>query len=354
MPLDCSPLKTGKVASATNGIPNIGIDADMSAREAFAPLVNDCLQQIRGNQKKIAHSEQERDGVHHLRVGLRRLQVLVGLYRRTMDDEFARQLLEGLDQLRRICGPARDWDVFLFRTLRELGNPLPGDPTVRVISRTADELRKEHYLALRTALNKREYMELLLRLDVALADESWCKAPFGDRILDKPVKQFASAVLRKKYQKLCAVDGECTDLSAEQLHRLRIVGKKLRYTAEFFRGLYPKKRATKFIQTLVDLQDWLGSLNDAAMSCQLSRLLEERIRIRDNEFMARSATDLIAGWQAVHTKRRIAEFTSIWRKLHSSPCFWSKDGKSTWLAMTRALDARDIPRTEYHLRQQRV
>jgi CHAD domain-containing protein len=342
MPLDCSPLKTGKVASSPIGIPHIGIDADMSAREAFAPLVNDCLRQIRGNQKKIAHSEQERDGVHHLRVGLRRLQVLVGLYRRNMDGEFARQLLEGLDQLRRICGPARDWDVFLFRTLRELGNPLSGDPTVRVILRTADELRLERYLALRTALNNREYEESLLRLAIALADESWCKTSFGDGVLDGPVEQFASAVLRKKYQKLCAIDGECTDLSAEQLHRLRIVGKKLRYTAEFFRGLYPKKRTTKFIDTLVDLQDWLGSFNDAAVSCQLSRLLEERIRVRENEYMARFATDLIAGWQAAHTKRRTAEFASIWRKLHSSPCFWSKDGKSTWQPMMRALDMRGI------------
>ena len=49
-------------------------------------------------------------------------------------------------------------------------------------------------------------------------------------------------------------------------HRARIAAKKLRYGAEFFAGLYHKKKARrrqeKFGDALSDLQDHLGALND--------------------------------------------------------------------------------------------
>jgi triphosphatase len=49
-------------------------------------------------------------------------------------------------------------------------------------------------------------------------------------------------------------------------HRVRISGKKLRYAAEFFAGLYPGKKAGRrreaLLDALEDLQTHLGHLND--------------------------------------------------------------------------------------------
>jgi len=85
----------------------------------------------------------------------------------------------------------------------------------------------------------------------------------------RTVAEFASSVLGKRYKEAARDRCKRADLPEQDLHRLRIAGKKLRYTAEFFRSLYAKKPAAKFIEALSDVQDHLGSLNDAMVSQQL-------------------------------------------------------------------------------------
>jgi CHAD domain-containing protein len=56
------------------------------------------------------------------------------------------------------------------------------------------------------------------------------------------------------------------ELSARARHKLRIKVKNLRYTIEFFAGLFPghrnAKRREAALSSLKSLQDTLGSLND--------------------------------------------------------------------------------------------
>ncbi|MGH8772251.1 MAG: CHAD domain-containing protein, partial [Burkholderiales bacterium] len=59
------------------------------------------------------------------------------------------------------------------------------------------------------------------------------------------------------------------ELDSAGRHRLRIAVKKLRYAAEFFASLFAKKRAQKYIASLMALQDVLGTLNDAAVAGRL-------------------------------------------------------------------------------------
>jgi len=58
----------------------------------------------------------------------------------------------------------------------------------------------------------------------------------------------------------------------EELHRLRIDGKKRRYLLEFFASLYDAKAIGRLVKELKQLQDILGGFND--MTVQQARLLE--------------------------------------------------------------------------------
>jgi len=58
----------------------------------------------------------------------------------------------------------------------------------------------------------------------------------------------------------------------EDLHRLRIDGKKLRYLLEFFRSLYEETEIEPLVEQLKLLQDILGGINDVRV--QQRRLLE--------------------------------------------------------------------------------
>ena len=49
-------------------------------------------------------------------------------------------------------------------------------------------------------------------------------------------------------------------LPEADLHRLRLMAKKQRYIADFFRGVLPRKATGRYIAALGQIQDVLGSL----------------------------------------------------------------------------------------------
>ena len=55
----------------------------------------------------------------------------------------------------------------------------------------------------------------------------------------------------------------------EELHRLRIQGKKLRYSLEFFSSLYPEREQKKLVKQLKVLQNNLGDFNDLTVQQEM-------------------------------------------------------------------------------------
>src|SRR5215475_2343470 len=304
---------------------SIALNHDMTGRIAFVVIAQACLQQIRANEA-CARLGQDSEGVHQLRVGLRRLRALIGAYRNSMAVEFGNYLARELDWLQTQFGSARDWDVFIAESLQRLRMRLPADPAVSAMLRAAAALREEGYGIMRAALDDPRYTDLLLRLELALTDGSW-GAPLetGGALLDHPVTEFARTILDKRYKRLRKIGGKRADLPEEELHQLRIAGKKVRYVADFFRGLYPKKPTSKFIAALAKVQDQLGSLNDAIVSRQLLLALEGRIANTNDIEAARHASGLVLGWQAARIDRDLAGFQTTWRKLRDRPPFWGED-----------------------------
>jgi len=76
--------------------------------------------------------------------------------------------------------------------------------------------------------------------------------------------------------------------TARKLHSIRLASKKLRYTLELFRPLYPAGLDER-LNELKKLQDWLGAANDAAASLELlgRATLREHPELR--EFLERRA-----------------------------------------------------------------
>lgn len=303
----------------------VSLGHEMTARAAFTATARACIRQIRANEA-CARLGEDTEGVHQFRVGLRRLRALVGAYNKAMAPDFSSYLAKELDWLQTQFGAARDWDVFIFESLQRLRMRLPADPAVSAMLRAAASLRDEGYGIMRSALDHPRYAELLLRLDLALTDGSWgAPAEAGGDVLDRSIAELARMVLDKRYRRFRKIGGKRADLPEEELHRLRIAGKKLRYVADFFRSLYPKKPTSKFIGALAEVQDQLGSLNDAIVSRQLLLALEGRVANTNDIEAARHASGLVLGWQAARIDRDLAGFQTTWRKLRDRPPFWGDD-----------------------------
>jgi CHAD domain-containing protein len=111
--------------------------------------------------------------------------------------------------------------------------------------------------------------------------------------------------------------GDVPHAPAAERHRVRIDAKKLRYAAEFFAALYPPKRVRRYVDTLEDLQDILGALNDAAVA---DRLLEEAAA--GPEPIAPRVEGLVRGWMAATAGHELARYRRAWREFEAAKGFW--------------------------------
>ncbi len=68
--------------------------------------------------------------------------------------------------------------------------------------------------------------------------------------------------------------------SEDELHALRKSLKTLRYSTDFVGGLYDRKWVKTYMQDCKELQEGLGSLNDAAVAEELARRLGESDPVR--------------------------------------------------------------------------
>jgi CHAD domain-containing protein len=158
------------------------------------------------------------------------------------------------------------------------------------------------------------WQRLWLEFGRLLAEGAWMQE---QPALALPVGEFSASLLQQRAATLRKRGRHLQELDAAARHRLRIAAKKLRYAAEFFAALYPKRRVRPYVQSLAAVQDVLGALNDAAT---LLRLLEEALagaRAPD----ARVA-GMIQGWSAASTHLQLDALCRAWDHWRRQKPFW--------------------------------
>ena len=207
------------------------------------------------------------EGVHQLRVALRRLRSVLKAFRGAARGAALDGLDEGLKGLARRLGPARDWDVFLAGLAAEAAAALGGeDRRLLALNRAAEAKRDAAYHALRRELDGPNFRRLVLDGVSLLLRRPWRAEPDAEPdVLDAPLPEFAAPLLDKRWRKLREGGDGIAERSFEALHELRLEAKRLRYAAELFAPLWGGKAARRFLKRLSALQEALGTVNDAAV-----------------------------------------------------------------------------------------
>jgi triphosphatase len=330
---ECLPVTMGSATKAARGYALLsgsppapakasaaGLAATMTARDAFAAAARSCLSQIRANEAP-ARLGSDPEGIHQLRVGLRRFRALATAYRDTLADEPHEYLSRELRWLQQELNPARDWDVFIATTLMPIAERVPA---VRAGLDAAGELQALARTRARATLDSPRYTSLMLRCYSWLATGGWAAAEA--LVLDRPVGDFASAILQRRHRRLRKFGGKRAELSETELHRLRLMAKKQRYVGEFFRELYPRKATSKYIAALAAIQEVLGSLNDALVSRHLVQELERFLANAPavGPTAAARGAGVILGWQAAKIATDIGKVAGIWKDFLGRKVYWPR------------------------------
>ncbi len=209
-------------------------------------------------------------------------------------------------------GPARDWDVFLLDTVEPLIARLPDVASLRKLKKAAQAQQAAGYEQAWAALRSRRFAASVLWL------ERWLLEVGAETGKTEPLPAFAARLLNSRRKKARKKAGEnVTALPEATLHELRIELKKLRYTAQLFKSLYPNSKTDPFLQRLSAMQDCLGGLNDAAVQQGLLNRLEDAGTPADRRTQA-----ILAGWHAAHTEAGLAHLAQLWAEFAETKPFW--------------------------------
>jgi inorganic triphosphatase YgiF len=294
--------------------------ADLSTREAFKTVGRACLKQIVGNAPALNTGNPE--GVHQMRVGLRRLRAAMSLFAGLLRDPQTKAVKTELKWLAGQLGPARELEVLIDRVIAPIRGRHAHRNGVVSLSQELDERREAALTRAQTAVQSARFRALTLEVAAWLEAGQWT-SPRDDLVRDRgdlPVAVTAAEQFTQRWRKVRKKGKTLAQLDARSRHKLRIQTKKLRYAAEFFSSLFTGKRRERFQSELERLQDGLGDLNDIAV--HENRIAMMSICRRRSSPNRAFAAGLLTGREDSRVAAAMATATAAYANLTKIKPFW--------------------------------
>jgi triphosphatase len=306
-------LLSGYAVQPVKGVAPVFARTD-TLTDVLKTLIWSCLQYFQGNLSGAMGSDDD-EYLHQMRVALRRLRVVLRMAEKVRADEQLAGLYKDVSDLCVALGRIREWDVFIAGTLQPMRARMAGHAGLQALLAASERQRAACYAELRGAAQAREMQRLLLRFSIWMNGDYWKQQ--SETVL--LAQDFATRRLRKLAKRFAHSGQQLDTADAAQLHALRILAKKLRYSAEFFASFYGKQKAESFLAALSEVQDVLGLINDIAMA---HRLLDELAE--HQEAVVLEAVTLSRGWIAHDLSRQLDVLRKTIQRFNKQDAFWEK------------------------------
>ena len=302
----------------------VDLAAGTSTRDGFKAIGRACLKQVVGNEPALIRGDPE--GVHQMRVGLRRLRAAMSLFADLLRDPQTAAIKTELKWLAGELAPARELEVLMSRVVTPVRRQHARWDGIPSLTQELSEKREAALVQAQNAVRSERFRTLTLETAAWLEIGQWTK-PQDDLVRDRgdiAVELFAAEQLTRRWRKIRKKGKALARLDARSRHKLRIRAKKLRYAAEFFAGLFAGKRSSKrrekFLPALERLQDGLGDLNDIAVHEDLMTAMGARRRrgSRKRAF----AAGLLTGREDARRDAAMAAAIQAYAELAKVKPFW--------------------------------
>ena len=210
-----------------------------------------------------AQAGREPEALHDMRVAVRRIRVILLVFGQHLDGKEAQAVARELRSLGRTLGAVRDLDVLIGETRTSLGTHKSEDARGGLLTTLRLAGDRERALMLARLQNGKH---TLLKRRIRLLASRPAKSPRAGNRHPVLVRDIAAEALRDRLAKVWGrLEQASKKPTPRQLHRLRIAGKRLRYTMEFLRGALGAD-TDDALRELRRAQDLLGRLQDAEMA----------------------------------------------------------------------------------------
>jgi inorganic triphosphatase YgiF len=271
-------LLTAEKAAPVKAMP-VAFAPESNVQRAFQIIAKACLHQLIANQSLMLAGDAE--ALHQMRVALRRLRAVISLFSDMLTDPQTEALENEFKWITGELGPAREFEVLLKHLARSVVDRKRDEPGTALVSRELRHKCKDALARARRAVESVRFRDLALDTAAWIETGDWTRNPndAADMLRQRPFVAVAAEQLRRQWKKILK-RGKCLDtLVPQRRHKLRIQAKKLRYAAEFFAPAFARNKSRQrrqdFVESLQQLQDALGELNDIAVNEKLLKQLRD-------------------------------------------------------------------------------
>jgi inorganic triphosphatase YgiF len=249
-------LARGETGTVAHAAP-IKLRKSMTVAEAFQIIARSAISHFSANA--VAVRSRDPEGIHQMRVGLRRLRAAISLFSEALAATRAEEIKGELKWLTNALAPAREMDVFLRERIR----PIAAHAVPR---RGGQAVTKDFSIKRAAAFNSAKKVvasERFRLLLISLVEWVENKQSYSRRH-DMTIERYAADQVRRRLKKVCREGRQLEQLSADARHKIRIRVKKIRYALDFFESVFPDrpKAVARLSKVLEEIQDALGALND--------------------------------------------------------------------------------------------
>lgn len=202
--------------------------------------------------------------LHQYRVNFRRIRALLGLAKSIFFRDWLQPLTDELSEIMKRTNRLRDLDVHID-AMKLYRQSLPDTlkPGAFLLEEKLVHERRKEQGKVAAFLASEKYLRRMRQLEENLDNHPESQKTEGPSI---PLQAAVLNVLDRRFKKIVKMIREL-DPDAEDLHfhRIRIEGKKLRYTLEFLEDFSDLKQVKKIIKKMKRFQDLFGTYNDLSV-----------------------------------------------------------------------------------------
>jgi CHAD domain-containing protein len=291
----------------------------MVIEEAVRYIGRSCLTHMLRNEPAALAGQPE--GVHQMRVAMRRLRSLLAAVKQLLPEDARRAIGEDMAGIAAPLGPARNLDVFATELLCPLHVEHPAEPGWEALASETERARARAHRRVDEEILAPGHTAAVLRLLRWFEGRGWRTrlAPIKAAALSVPIGATAPGILERRRRSVRKRSRRFARLTPRERHRLRIAVKKLRYTVELLGSVYDPRELQRYNRRLKRVQEDLGRANDLHVAYGL--VIELSRHVEPAEPVIDAAAELLAQHQQALTQRE-RKLRRRLRRLNRAAPFW--------------------------------
>jgi len=289
----------------------VQLKTSTSADDAVSAIISECLHHLLNNFEVVQEGG-EAEGIHQMRVALRKLRVALSLLSSEQRAPLAGLATQARD-IARVLGDGRDYDVLLRDMIFPVARKLGRDGEFSRLVLAIEARRARNHEAIKTCLASPGFRSFVVDVAAATCQRPWLSNASMHSMMESDVLSFAKRHVHRRTTQSKKAMLKADKLKTAEMHALRIRLKKLRYTTEFFETVLPKRSTRALLKRVSRLQNVLGRMNDAVVTRILIRDLLAEQRVGEDASAMALAGGLLIGW---HGRRSVEQRARARKQLH--------------------------------------